>query len=173
MSEEGGALVPAGYSGPTTLEQTDAFQQTHGGPTVRSQDAALPAKVASDWDSAGGIEYHGRIAAELLNAATAGSDLSSFDSLPQATQNVVLSFMGLPRDARPATVDEIEDFGETPVGRALVGEWGGRASRRLGRANAFINGVCRACPDGGQALMGWFRNLPARDQANIVRALAE
>jgi hypothetical protein len=141
----------------------------------------LPALLVAEWERSGGVEI--RLAEaqkaaigilEGLHADDRMDFVQGFDALPDGARSSVLLelSLGSTGSVRRASEEDVARFAETDEGRALVAEWGERASRNVAVALGRVKRIAERLSVADATLLDeWFKDLPPRSLLAALRIL--
>lgn len=163
-------------------------QMKSGAPETKTSEAdaevdgsGLDPSLLEEWEAAGGIDLHLRIAQSTAQAALDSLEecdrdqlLDGFDGLPASAQTEVFRFLAINGGSfPPADEAALEEFGQTEEGQELLQAWGRQSPRMVGIVKGRMSLMLKSVPDTErQKLIEWFDGLPSRQAKAVLSALA-
>ncbi|MCP4318542.1 MAG: hypothetical protein GY789_21665 [Hyphomicrobiales bacterium] len=154
-------------------------------PSARAMIAggSIDPGLISEWEAAGGDEFHLSQAQDAAEAVLGGLDdddrtdlQADFDGLPEAAQSSITLEISLGEwgGIKPATDAELEQFATLPEGAELIKEWRYKAPRNFAVARKRISSILsRMSEADAETTLDWLEELTTEQARAVLRELAK
>jgi hypothetical protein len=138
-------------------------------------------RLVQQWDRGGFPSIVARVQdaatrlVEGIPAATRGDFLASFDGLPTGARHAVMGELGsgMKSMVGPAPDDVVKSWAKSPVGKALVAEFGHLAATKVAIIRARLFGaIDRMALEDVEPFVAWLDRIPDAEAKILFRGLA-